>query len=639
MKLNLNLNLNLQKKLFFSIGGLSLLIFTGVIVYVAIVTVSIEKEHAYNTAQQVSVGFANKAQSSLEGGINAARTLAQSLEAIDAVPLVSRRILIMSMLHRLMEDNPQFLCIWTTWEPDALDANDKNYINRTGSNEKGRFVVTYFRDGASIRETKSTEEEVLHSKYYNFPQKSGHEEILNPYFSSYSENGPKYLMTTFSVPIMAENRFKGVIGIDISLDSLQQFINNSGYIAAIYGADGMIAAHSDKDRIGKALKDTEKDIVGNKMVAFEESVTSGKRFNEVTVSDYLHEAIYFSTMPFTVGNTHAKWTFAVAMPLSKAIAAAVKIRNTIILIGVISMLLLSIMLYWITKGVTKPILSGIDFVERMASGDLTIEMQESDSDETGRLAIALNFMVRQLKGIVKNIIAGAENIASSSQQLNEAAQQLSVGANKQAASLQEISASMEDIVDNVRKNSDHAVETNKKSLLSASHIETVNTVSEKSLTSVRIITERIRIINDISFQTNLLALNAAVEAARAGEHGKGFAVVAAEVKKLAERSKLASGEIGILATESKNNTNEAAELMTKLIPEVQETAKLVQAIAQGSEEQYNGTLQINQALQQMNDVTQYNATSAEQMAASAQELTEQSASLMDLISYFKMEKD
>jgi methyl-accepting chemotaxis protein len=336
-----------------------------------------------------------------------------------------------------------------------------------------------------------------------------------------------------------------------------------------------------------------------------------------------------------VGKTESAWTFAIAVTLKDAVANAAKVRNAIILIGFLSVALVILILYRITKNITKPILIGVNFAEQLASGDLKSELNISRDDEIGRLVLSLNDMAKRFRQIVENIVAGASSIALSSQQMNASAQQISLGANRQAASLEEITSSMEQMVSNIEHNSSNANETNKISAQSVQHILKVSAVSEKSLTSVKNITERINIINDIAFQTNLLALNAAVEAARAGEHGKGFSVVAAEVRKLAERSNSAANEIHVLAGESRTNTNEAANLVGEIIPEIQKTSNLVQDIANASLEQYNGSKQINNAIQQLNEITQHNATSAEEMAAGAQGLTEQSATLMEMVAYFK----
>jgi methyl-accepting chemotaxis protein len=148
------------------------------------------------------------------------------------------------------------------------------------------------------------------------------------------------------------------------------------------------------------------------------------------------------------------------------------------------------------------------------------------------------------------------------------------------------------------------------------------------------IANKISIIEEIARQTNLLALNAAIEAARAGEHGKGFAVVAAEVRKLAERSQKAAGEINQLSATTLRVSEKSGEMLDKLVPDIQRTAELVQEISAASKEQDTGAEQINKALQQLEQVIQQNASAAEEMASTTEELTGQSEQLVSALGFF-----
>ena len=136
----------------------------------------------------------------------------------------------------------------------------------------------------------------------------------------------------------------------------------------------------------------------------------------------------------------------------------------------------------------------------------------------------------------------------------------------------------------------------------------------------------------------MLALNAAIEAARAGEHGKGFAVVASEVRKLAERSQTAAGEISKLSLSSVDVAEKAGSMLTKLVPDIQKTSELVQEISASSKEQASGTDQINNAIQQLNQVIQQNAGAAEEMSSTAEELSSQAEQLQSTIAFFKVEE-
>jgi methyl-accepting chemotaxis protein len=159
----------------------------------------------------------------------------------------------------------------------------------------------------------------------------------------------------------------------------------------------------------------------------------------------------------------------------------------------------------------------------------------------------------------------------------------------------------------------------------------------ETVTAMKQIAKKIGIIDDIAYQTNLLALNAAIEAARAGEHGKGFAVVAAEVRKLAERSQVAAQEIGQLAGNSVGLAEKAGKLLDEIVPATKKTADLVQEITAASEEQTTGVGQVNIAMEQLNQITQQNASASEELAATAEEMNGQANSLQDLMSFFTID--
>jgi methyl-accepting chemotaxis protein len=214
---------------------------------------------------------------------------------------------------------------------------------------------------------------------------------------------------------------------------------------------------------------------------------------------------------------------------------------------------------------------------------------------------------------------------------------MSQGSSEQAGSVEEVSASMEEMVSNIQQNADNAQQTERIALKAAEDAREGGRAVTDTVAAMKEIASRITIIEEIARQTNLLALNAAIEAARAGEHGKGFAVVASEVRKLAERSQAAAGEISKLSGSSVRIAEAAGEMLAKLVPDIQRTAELVQEINGSSKEQNEGAGQVNKAIQQLDQVVQQNASVAEEMASTAEELSSQSEHLQGIIQFFKVD--
>ncbi|KMO11542.1 HAMP domain-containing methyl-accepting chemotaxis protein, partial [Methylobacterium platani] len=256
--------------------------------------------------------------------------------------------------------------------------------------------------------------------------------------------------------------------------------------------------------------------------------------------------------------------------------------------------------------------------DAIAEGDLTVEAKPlSDKD---RMGLALQTMLARLRTVVTEASAAAGNVSSGSQELSASAEQLSQGSTEQAASTEEASASMEEMAANVKQNAENAGQTEAIARQSAKDAEASGVAVGRAVEAMQTIAQKITIVQEIARQTDLLALNAAVEAARAGEHGRGFAVVASEVRKLAERSQAAAAEIGTLSIDTVKAAQAAGDMLGRLVPDIKKTASLVEEISAACREQDVGSGQINQAIQQLDKVTQQNASASEQVSATSEEL-------------------
>ena len=291
------------------------------------------------------------------------------------------------------------------------------------------------------------------------------------------------------------------------------------------------------------------------------------------------------------------------------------------------------------SNVVGPLKKGVSFAEAIGKGDLTATIDFTSRDEIGQLCEALRSMVANLRGIVMTIDKNSNKLVESGALLNTSSQKLSKGASEQAASAEEVSTAIEEMVANIDQNTENAIATEK---LTSSTVENVNLSSQYSgeaAEAMKTIAEKISIISDIAFQTNILALNAAVEAVRAGEQGRGFSVVAAEVRKLAERSKQAASEIVTLVNQGLRVTQMAGEKAKSLVPDIEKTTVLIKEISAASIEQKTGAEQINMAMQNLNVITQENASSSDELTNSSVVLSNLATELKQAVGYFKLDEN
>ncbi|HTD91486.1 MAG TPA: methyl-accepting chemotaxis protein [Burkholderiales bacterium] len=328
-------------------------------------------------------------------------------------------------------------------------------------------------------------------------------------------------------------------------------------------------------------------------------------------------------------------------------------QKILIVLMLIAVAVAALAAVWITRALTQSLggepAYAAEIVNRIAQGDLTVEVQTRNADQSSLLA-AMKAMTEKLSKVVHDIRGSAESIRTAAEEVAAGNSDLSQRSEIQASTLEETASSMEELTTAVRENTQGAdkanalaKEANQVATQGGAAVGAVVTTMNEIQESSRKIGDIISVIDSIAFQTNILALNAAVEAARAGEQGRGFAVVASEVRALAQRSAQAAKEVKTLIGNSvqkveigTRQVEDAGKAMSAIVTSVEKVTAIIDQITVASREQASGIEQVNKAVGQMDQVVQQNAAVVEQAAAAAESMQANAQQLVESVSVFKL---
>lgn len=572
---------------------------------------------------------ANKIAAEFNTDMGVCRAIAYSISASQVFHNEERWDNYIAFLKETDHRSEGYLNVWASFE---LSSFRKGYTKPHGR----RVLNAYTMNGEQLINDyfKNLEGDDPGSSYLMM-KTNKKEAVIEPYlFSLSGKTEDEQLVTSICVPILKDDRYIGLAGVDIGLERYQQLTDNvkpyPDSYSFLIAYDGTIITHPNKSLINQ--KFSEIFVKHTNQAELLQRIQKGNPFAFATTKG---EKEYFSFAPIIIGDTETPWALATVTPQNIIFKKAQNILYQTMLVGLLGFIAMGFIIWLIVNRLVNTFKVFIGFANKVNKGILTEKLAIQRTDELGELANALSNMGNSLRDIVNQIKVSSLNISEASELLNRNSQSISFAASKQAAEVEEISSALEQMVMLIDQNAMNSKATENIALSSREGIIEGSKASLKATQSIQEITTKNHLISDIAFQTNILALNAAVEAARAGEHGRGFSVVAAEVRKLAERSKEAANEINQLSQVILSDSTNAQNKLLEIVPEIEKTSGLVQEIATSSREQADGVSQINNSIHQLNNISQDNAASAESLAASAEELSAQALQLEELISKFK----
>ncbi|MEX4004418.1 methyl-accepting chemotaxis protein [Paraburkholderia sp. EG285A] len=631
--------------------------FAATAITLTIMATSMQTDGARETEEQMADLQATRITGTFDGAIRTAQTLAKVFE-IEVATGRADRAVADSMLRQVADANPQFLGVATAWEPNAFDGADNAHLNDSANARAadGRYASAASRnsDGSIFIDHLASFDkpsDPAGGAWYNAPKATGKPSVIEPY--TYPIDGKDVLMTTVAVPIVVAGKFRGVVSVDFSLESLRTNLATvhpfgAGYVSLV-SSGGIVVSHPESARVGHSVADQGAFQANEAALS-----TSGRLFEEVEDS-YLNAPAIRVVVSMNPLGTDAHWQFSVVVPRSVVRAPVAIMRDRTIAIAVASLIAVSLLLaLMLNRMVLRPVggepESASSLAQSIAAGDLSARENAGPAAPDGSIISSMALMLARLRAVVTEMAHIGASVAEGAKEISHGNDELSRRTENQAASLQETSATLEELSQTVRQNAEDAVEANRMTdqvnALAKTGTLAVDDVAAKMrqfVSDAAKMTGIIEAIEGIAFQTNILALNAAIEAAQAGSHGRGFAVVAGEVRALAQRCTAASREIKVLVEQSTTRTEEgvavadhAAKTIAELSGSIEKVGAVVAGIARASSEQSDGISQINTVVAQLDTATQQNASLVEESAAVAAALKRHAGQLQKTINVFQV---
>ena len=613
-------------------------------------------------------------------------------DAIDGTLRVyDLRDYLVHLMENTLLSNERLVSLWTCWEPDAFDGRDYLFADTDYHDSTGRFVPIVSRRGSTVViDALKNYDDPVAGHYYQNAKSSGRSYMSNPY--SEVIGGINMYVVSYTVPILMDGKVLGAVGADFAVDKFIDEMSDitilaDGY-ASVISHNGTVLAHPDRTQI---MTHFNTGWLGNHRAQIENLIANGGYYTGKDYSSFLSSNVTFTAQGVRFGDNY--WVVCAVVSDETAEAPTVYLRNILIIMSVVTMLVVSIVMFFLIKAKLHdlPILTdhaiaisygdieleGLDegteptknevillerafskmiasfkeqayILARVAEGDYTAKVNIRSEKDVINLAIEL--MLDGTLEALQQVASAGVQVADGSKQIASGAQMLAQGATEQAATVEELCVSMTEIAYKTKENAEKAGKAaNLASTIKQNAEKGSNQMSEMmdAVKAINIagqsISKVIKVIDDIAFQTNILALNAAVEAARAGQHGKGFAVVAEEVRSLAAKSAEAAKDTGGLITNSIEKAElgsriagETAASLEEIVSGINESNQIVSDIATSSDEQYLSIEQINKGIEQVAQVVQQNSATAEESAAASEEMSAQSAMLENLITQFQL---
>ncbi|MBC3933895.1 methyl-accepting chemotaxis protein [Undibacterium sp. CY7W] len=644
-------SLGLRAKMLLAVLAMVIIGFTITISLLSYQASQMQSQASAAYARQLAISNANLVAEKINVALYAARNLAAGLSGMKAAGNPSREAAD-QLLKSVLAANPEFTGVGTIWEPNAFDGKDAEFTGKPGHDQTGRYLPYWNRGNGSIQVEALTDyEKEGAGDYYLLAKKSGTEVLLEPYM--YKIAGKDVFMTTVTVPVMSNGKLAGAVTVDLPVAGFQDSISKirpyeTGQ-ASLLSNKAVYIGDANPALVGKTI---DSKVAPPELIA---AVQAGKSWEDTLFDATLNTSMTRIFVPVRIGASSTPWSFAISVPEDKILAEVRKLRNLSILIGLISVAVVSAMLlYVVNKLIIRPLGgepdTAVEIARRVAEGDLTTQVSLQRGDQHSML-YALHQMQEQLRGIVADIRVSSEFVSDASGEIAKGNLDLSQRTESQAASLAETASSVEHMHETVQNNAAHAERARQLSVEAAGTAQRGSAEVDKVVVSMndiaaesRKMADIITTIEGIAFQTNILALNAAVEAARAGEQGRGFAVVASEVRNLAQRSAQASREIKTLIENSMTKVDhgtvavdQAGATMRTILTAVEGLTSIMREISTASSEQSAGIARINGEINLMDQSTQQNAALVEESAAAADSLKDEAHKLWQALTVFKTE--